>query len=153
MRLSVASTGGGAGSLSSGNAARRSARYSSTGNTTQPSVATAVVCARLVGVCDGQEDQDERGDGNPKIRGAHSISVVVGFHWFLLLEKLNAASAKDLHTWSAVAGTALLPGTFSQQVGVNKAVPGHRTPKRPPDTRLQRRVANDSMTYFGSDRD
>src|ERR1700730_12998132 len=46
MRVSVASTGGGTGSASAGNAARRRARYSFTGSTTQPSVLEPVVWAR-----------------------------------------------------------------------------------------------------------
>src|SRR2546423_9311755 len=41
MRVSVASTGGGTGSASTGKAARRSVRYSSTGSTTQPAVEVA----------------------------------------------------------------------------------------------------------------
>src|SRR5712692_10910722 len=45
MRLSVASTGGGAGSASTGKAARRKARYSSTGSTTQPSPEGTAFCA------------------------------------------------------------------------------------------------------------
>src|SRR6266700_3049622 len=46
MRVSVASTGGGGASASSGKAARRNARYSSTGSTTQPSAEGTAFCAR-----------------------------------------------------------------------------------------------------------
>src|SRR5712691_1146115 len=45
MRVSVASTGGGTGSASTGKAARRKTRYSSTGSTTHPSVVEPVFCA------------------------------------------------------------------------------------------------------------
>src|SRR6266850_3579162 len=45
MRDRVASTGGGSGSAAVGKAARRNARYSSTGSTTQPSPAGVEVCA------------------------------------------------------------------------------------------------------------
>src|ERR1044072_7361130 len=47
MRLSVASTGGAAGSWSAGDAARFKAMYSVTGSTTQPSAADVAVCAKL----------------------------------------------------------------------------------------------------------
>ena len=51
-----------------------------------------------------QEDQGEEENGNPKMRRAHSISGAVWFHGFyLLLEKLNAANAKDLHVTSSCA--------------------------------------------------
>src|ERR1044072_8728667 len=47
MRLSVASTGGAAGSGPAGEAARFQAMYSVTGSTTQPSAADVAVCAKL----------------------------------------------------------------------------------------------------------
>src|SRR5881409_1234937 len=48
MRVSVTSTGGGTASASAGKAARRSAVYSPTGSTTQPSVLEAMLWAKLI---------------------------------------------------------------------------------------------------------
>src|SRR6266404_6327109 len=50
MRDRVAPTGGGSGSAGVGKAARRSARYSSTGSTTQPSPGGEGACARPLAV-------------------------------------------------------------------------------------------------------
>src|SRR6267378_2350655 len=60
MRVSVASTGGGTGSASTGRAARRSVRYSSTGSTTQPPVVELLFCAVPVAATERTESVRQR---------------------------------------------------------------------------------------------
>src|SRR6266550_7069134 len=104
MRVRVASTGGEAGSTSAGNAERRSARYSSTGSTTQPSPVVAAFCAwpavarmvmksakqnSLARTSDALLNDVEAGDrfGSKLSRFASEASVRIGFMVFLLYQR------------------------------------------------------------------
>src|SRR5437899_6167601 len=75
MRVSVASTGGGGASASSGKAARRNARYSSTGSTTQPSAEGTAFWAEPAAAAKTIE--------RVRQRALTAITAIVGAHLYV----------------------------------------------------------------------